>query len=89
MRIDFSEKNIHIYFFVHLYLTKIFARAIRKPKNSMKVIIEAPKANPNQPPIVAGKRMREIRSYNQINLIIKKSFFNVILQILKFYRIDT
>jgi hypothetical protein len=36
--------------FEHLYLKIILKNSIENPKNSMKVMIEAPSARPSQPP---------------------------------------
>jgi hypothetical protein len=41
--------------FEHLYLKIILKNSIENPKNSMKVIIEAPSARPSQPPTDAEK----------------------------------
>ena len=50
-------KIMNIYFFENLFCIRDLKSAITNPKNSMKVITEAPKANPSQPPTVAEKRI--------------------------------
>ena len=51
-----QKKNHEIYFLENLFCIKDLKSAITNPKNSTKVITEAPKAKPSQPPTVAEKK---------------------------------